>query len=379
MTESVSVLDSGVDRRWNEWTAEEVHKMLTVAIKSGFRRTIFIWGQRGIGKSALVHQAVEDCGGVLIDRRLSMMDPADVRGVLMAKNAEDQKRVDAAAEDATITVSAGASDLAVWLANPDFFPKLKKGQKLVIFLDEFNHAPDLVQKAAYEIAWDHSVAGRSFPDGTVVILAGNRETENANVTPLDKPMRRRAIHVYMRYDYKSYFDWAETRLHPSVIHYHRKHPEVVNRPVDSDTVEYFGEELPASWEVVSDILRTFPGDMERKKLIAGQIGVGASIEFDKWLKVESELEPLIDAIMAGENKTAEMVDQQYFVMQTLAEKFRHDRKVAGRVLDYAKFCKAQYAEIASLMLTTLRKIDLRTLQACPNFKDAMREFYDILC
>lgn len=348
------------ERRWNEWTVDELHDTLTDTIKAGFRRTLFIWGQRGVGKSAIVQQAAAAAEAVVVDRRLSMMDPADIRGVLMAGDA--------------------AGGLARWMLNPDFFPKLEKDQRLVIFLDEFNHAPDMIQKAAYEVAWDHTIGGVKFPEGTVIVLAGNRETENANVTPLDKPMRRRVIHCYVKYDFMSFWKYAETRFHPLVTSYHKKHPDKVNQPIDSDlAADYFGEPLPATWEVVSDILRAFPDSPRRLKMIAGTLGPGATQEFDAWCQTESKLEPIIDAVLAGEDKTAEMIDQQFFVCQSVAEHFRRDSSLGKRILEYAEAIKDDYAEVAGVMLTTARAINRDDLMRDEKLaRRVMKSYYKVL-
>jgi len=359
MVKGTAPVDAEERDRWNEWTVGDLHDTLVDTIKAGFRRTIFVWGQRGVGKSAIVQQAAMMSNAVVIDRRLSMMDPADIRGVLMAGDA--------------------AGGLARWMLNPDFFPKLEKDQRLVIFLDEFNHAPDMIQKAAYEVAWDHTIGGVKFPEGTVIILAGNRETENANVTPLDKPMRRRVIHCYVHYDFASYWKYAETRFHPLVTSYHKKHPDKVNQPVDNDQVEYFGEPLPATWEVVSDILRTYPDSPRRLKMIAGTLGPGAAQEFEAWCRTESVLEPIIDAVLAGEDKTAEAIDQQFFVCQSVAERFRHDKTIATRILEYADAIKSDYAEVAGVMLTTARNIDHDALRRDEKvFRRVMKNYYKVL-
>lgn len=347
------------ERRWNEWTVDELHDTLVETINAGFNRSIFVWGQRGVGKSQVFRQAAHATNALLVDRRLSMMDPADIRGVLMAGDA--------------------SGSLARWMLNPDFFPKIEKGQKLVILLDEFNHAPDMIQKAAYEVAWDHCIGGVAFPEGTVIALAGNKETENANVTPLDRPMRRRVIHCYVKYAYQAYWKHAETRFHPLVTSYHKRHPEKVNQPIDNDLVEYFGEPLPATWEVVSDILRTYSDSPRRLKMVAGAVGPGAALEFDAWCKTESVLDPIIEAVLAGENKTASQIDQQFFVCQSIAERFRRNKGIAVRILEYAEAIKEDFAEVCGVMLQTALGIDRDALLSDKKaYNKCMKFYYKVL-
>lgn len=369
---AASVEDLTKAGHWNEWTIAQIYTMLCKAIKTGFRRTIFIWGQRGVGKSAVVDQAVKFCDAYLVDRRLSLLDPADVRGVMMP---------DKDAVVVHVNVSQIAQ-LAKWLLNPDFFPDTK-GKRLVIFLDEFNHANEMCQKAAYELAWDHSIGGVKFPEGTVVILAGNRESENANVTTLDRPMRRRAIHCYARFDFKAYWAYAETRFHPLVTAYHKENPGKVNQPIDNDQVEFYGEPLPASWEVVSDVLRTFTEDEGSDRLIAGTIGTGAATEFVAWCKTAGKLTPLIDSIWNGSDKTADELSQQFFVNQSLVERFRNlegkERpKYATRILDYAEATKKEIAELNSVMIQTAKTVDWDALRKSESYKKVMKSYYKVM-
>lgn len=84
----------------------------------------FIWGAPGIGKSSIVRQIAERRRVPLIDIRASLLDPTDLRGIPMI-------------QDGT----------AVWCP-PSFLPK-KSDKPGILFLDEINAAPPLVQAALY--------------------------------------------------------------------------------------------------------------------------------------------------------------------------------------------------------------------------------------
>ena len=45
------------------------------------QRPIFIWGPPGIGKSDIVSQISEDIDAYMIDVRLSLWEPTDIKGV----------------------------------------------------------------------------------------------------------------------------------------------------------------------------------------------------------------------------------------------------------------------------------------------------------
>ena len=53
---------------------------------------IFLWGPPGIGKSALVKQLAEEKGRPLVDLRLPLMDPVNLRGLPMVDKEKEQAK-----------------------------------------------------------------------------------------------------------------------------------------------------------------------------------------------------------------------------------------------------------------------------------------------
>jgi len=51
-------------------------------VKKAFdkKRPVFLWGPPGIGKSELMQQITEEDNGFLIDLRLPLLDPTDIKG-----------------------------------------------------------------------------------------------------------------------------------------------------------------------------------------------------------------------------------------------------------------------------------------------------------
>ena len=45
------------------------------------RRPVFLWGPPGIGKSDIVKQIGEDAGREVIDVRLALWEPTDIKGI----------------------------------------------------------------------------------------------------------------------------------------------------------------------------------------------------------------------------------------------------------------------------------------------------------
>ena len=60
-------------------TITRAKRELMLAMKK--KRPVFPWGPPGIGKSELVEQIAEDFDGYMIDLRMALMEPTDLRGI----------------------------------------------------------------------------------------------------------------------------------------------------------------------------------------------------------------------------------------------------------------------------------------------------------
>ena len=96
----------------------------------------FLWGPPGVGKSQVVAQVATALGIRLIDIRAILLDPVDLRGLP--------------------TVEQGR---AAW-AIPAFLPEDGAG---ILFLDELNAAPPLIQAACYQLVLDRALCRMAGP------------------------------------------------------------------------------------------------------------------------------------------------------------------------------------------------------------------------
>ena len=112
----------------------------------GERQPVFIWGGPGIGKSAVVRQLADDLAIPLQDVRALLLDPVDLRGLPFLD-------------------SDGRSK---W-STPDFLPQEGEG---ILFLDELNAAPAMVQASATNWCWIASWASTVCPKAGRLWLPG---------------------------------------------------------------------------------------------------------------------------------------------------------------------------------------------------------------
>ena len=57
----------------------EAKRLVRHAMKR--QRPVFLWGPPGVGKSDLAAQLADEMGGALIDVRLNLWEPTDIKGI----------------------------------------------------------------------------------------------------------------------------------------------------------------------------------------------------------------------------------------------------------------------------------------------------------
>ncbi len=255
------------------------------------RQPVFIWGGPGIGKSSIVAQLAGSLKLSLRDIRALLLDPVDLRGLPYLED--------------------GQSKWAV----PDFLPSEGEG---ILFLDELNAAPGMVQAAFYQLVLDRRLGEYTLPDGWVIIAAGNRESDRAHTSRMPTPLRNRFVHLDFEVDQQEWSEWAiNSGIRPEVIAFIRFRPQLLS-VFDRDANAF---PSPRSWQFVSRILNCGPDSGVEFELVAGAVGNAAATEFCGFLKMFREL-PNIDAILL--NPTSEPVPEspaaQYAVASALAHR-----------------------------------------------------------
>ena len=162
-------------------------KSLRKAFKS--KRPIFLWGPPGIGKSDIVKQLGEELEAHVIDVRLSLWEPTDIKGIPYFDSNDGTMR---------------------W-APPSELPSMefaKKHKQIILFMDELNSAAPSVQAAAYQLILNRRVGTYQLPDNVVMVAAGNRETDKGVTFRMPAPLANRFVHLEMTVDWDDYFEWA---------------------------------------------------------------------------------------------------------------------------------------------------------------------------
>jgi hypothetical protein len=279
------------------------------AIRKGFakRRPIFLWGPPGIGKSDIVKQLGEDLGAHVIDVRLSLWEPTDIKGIPYFDSNDGTMRWAPPSElpDATLA---------------------SKHKQIILFMDEMNSAAPAVQAAAYQLILNRRVGTYQLPDNVVMIAAGNREADKGVTYRMPAPLANRFVHLEMRVDWEDYSFWAtENRVHKDVVGYLTFSKKDLYDFDPKSTSRAFA--TPRSWTFVSELLEDDDTDEGTlTDLVCGAVGEGLAIKFMAHRKVASKMPDPTD-ILTG--KVKKMDTKEISAMYSLAVSLCYELKDAS--------------------------------------------------
>ena len=148
------------------------------------KRPVMLWGPPGIGKSEIIEQIGKQTNRNVIDLRLLLLEPTDLRGIPYF-NSKSNKM------DWAPPVDLPAND----------------NDTSILFLDEINAAPQSVQAAAYQLILNRRIGTYKLPDGVAVVCAGNRESDRGVTYRMPSPLANRIIHIEMEPNFDDWLDY----------------------------------------------------------------------------------------------------------------------------------------------------------------------------
>ena len=236
------------------------------------RQPVFLWGPPGVGKSQLVAAVAAQRDMALRDIRAVLLDPVDLRGL---------PRI--------------AADGRTCWCPPAFLPGPQDEAGGILFLDELNAAPPLVQTACYQLILDRRIGEYRLPDGWCVVAAGNRESDRAVVYRLPTALANRMVHLEVEADAEDWLLWAEeNHILPEIRAFLRFRPRLLHALDGHADEAAFAS--PRSWAFASRILEATPDAALAGDLLRGTLGQGVSAELLGYLERRASL-PTPEAIL----------------------------------------------------------------------------------
>ena len=239
------------------------------------KRPVFMWGPPGIGKSDIVKQIGDEQEREVIDVRLSLWEPTDIKGIPYYN-----------AEMGTMT----------W-APPAELPS-DPNSTAILFLDELNSAAPATQAAAYQLVLNRRVGTYKLPDGVSIVAAGNRETDKGVTYRMPAPLANRFLHIELTYDFEDWQEWAvKNKVHEQVVGYLGFAKQDLYDFDPKSPSRSFA--TPRSWSFVSELLadEDLP-ENTLTDLISGAVGEGLAVKFMAHRKVAKQM-PKPEDILSG--------------------------------------------------------------------------------
>lgn len=245
----------------------------------------FVWGKPGIGKTQIVRQVAAKLGRKCLSLTLATMESVDLRGLPMH------------------------APKGVEWARPDFLVRLDElGDGAVLFVDEANANAQSVQVPLMQLVLERHIGPHALPDGTRIVMAGNRMSDKAAAQRMNTALADRLFHVDFEASLKPWLKWASSAgVHPAVLAFLMLRGEGnVNRPglfdpEQTPLADQRSRPGPRAW---TDAARAVDApDSVRFGLIAGRVGEAAAAEFEGFLKVFRSLPPIPQIIAKPDTAT----------------------------------------------------------------------------
>ena len=206
------------------------------------KRPVFVWGPPGIGKSDIVAEVAREQGRPLIDIRLPLMEPTDVRGIPYLA---EVKVYDAQGNLVRDEQNVPLTEKVFKWSNPSDLPTDPNSRALVFF-DEMSAAPPSVQAATYQVILNRKIGTYELPKDVVIVAAGNRVKDKGVAYNMPMPLANRFTHITLDVSIDDWKEWALlNRVHKDVVGYLSFQPnDLMNFQPSSDSYAFA---TPRSW------------------------------------------------------------------------------------------------------------------------------------
>lgn len=240
------------------------------------KRPMMVWGPPGIGKSETFQQITESYiaegkKAKLIDARLSLWDPTDLKGYPYYNKESNRMS----------------------FSSPDELPTEEEAAEydtIILFLDELNGAAPATQAAAYQLILNRAIGKYKLPDNVVIAAAGNRETDKGVTYRMPKPLANRFLHYEVRVDFQDWFDWGVNHnQHPDVMGYLTVFKDDLYNFDASSAERSFA--TPRTWAFISETIQDVDDFTEDEvtDMVAAGIGEGIALKFKAHRQIAAQL------------------------------------------------------------------------------------------
>lgn len=232
-----------------------------------------VLGSPGVGKSDMVNQIAEAFGLYVIDFRAAQSDPTDFNGFPTMN--EDRTR------------SYYAPPMTFPLEN-DSIPEGYSGW--LLFFDELNTSPPMVQAAAYKVLLDRMVGQQHLHKKVAMVCAGNLETDKAITQRLSTAMQSRLITIEVKPDVNEWCEWAQKNgVDHRIVAYVQWRPD--NLHAFNANHSDFTFPCPRTYKFASNLFDVWGNTIgiDKLEILKGTVGPGVAAELITFCDIFQDL------------------------------------------------------------------------------------------
>ncbi len=221
--------------------------------------TVILRSGPGIGKSELVEQTAASAGLPVKHLYGSQMSAEDIGGIPQIKDGKGK-----------------------YFPLEDLIPK--DGKPFCLFIDEYTICSSDVQKALYSIILDRKVGEYSLPEGTWVILAGNRKEDRALVRNVSSALTNRVLTLDLDLNVNEWIEWAISHsVDDKIVDFIMENPDLL---LDIPPVKPEPFSTPRSWTMLSQamVLLEKAGIQDKDMIAALAFGTLIEATAEKFLQ-----------------------------------------------------------------------------------------------
>jgi len=207
---------------------------------------------------------------------------------------------------------------------------LRRNRPVIIFLDEVSAAETRVQKVLLQIVQERKVFNVALPEGTIIILAGNRATDRAAVKMVPFPLGNRCGHFTFVPSAESWSEWYMKQGLPSLfVAWVMQAPNKNLNGYDSAdpslaqlTARSLAEGAARAYQAGTKLGLPLS---EIEAAILANVGYAAGTSLNAWIRLREELPSWVEIVNTPESAklpTKGKVDQAYFAASMLMDHFR---------------------------------------------------------
>lgn len=252
--------------------------------------TAFIWGHKGIGKTAVVKEYAKSKGYHFFPFYLgTQSDLGDVLG--LATFVKDEDGNDVATKFA----------MPEWLKNAIDYCNHNPKSGAVIFFDEFNQARKDILSGMFSFALDKTFHTIKLPKNCHIIAAGNPNTEDYSVTDVSSAaLMSRFVHIKLEPSVEEWLSYAEkSGIDSTLTGFIKEQPKLLSDAMIEFSLPNTVD--PRAYERLDRFFKQNPPADIKDQITHSILGIERSVAYKEYLNKQDR--PLLGKdVLAGQGR-----------------------------------------------------------------------------